>query len=98
MIRRPPRSTRTDTLFPYTTRFRSLVVGVARLPVALPVEERVDDDAEHHVAGRVLVVAAVGVSEVVAEQALVPVDLAVGRLGVGVEQQDRKSTRLNSSH
>src|SRR3546814_1926369 len=24
MIRRPPRSTRTDTLFPYTTRFRSL--------------------------------------------------------------------------
>src|SRR3546814_14817122 len=23
MIRRPPRSTRTDTLFPYTTRFRS---------------------------------------------------------------------------
>src|SRR3546814_9890620 len=27
MIRRPPRSTRTDTLFPYTTLFRS-VVGV----------------------------------------------------------------------
>src|SRR3546814_14664500 len=25
MIRRPPRSTRTDTLFPYTTRFRSAV-------------------------------------------------------------------------
>src|SRR6056297_3725605 len=25
MIRRPPRSTRTDTLFPYTTLFRSLV-------------------------------------------------------------------------
>src|SRR3546814_18283135 len=25
MIRRPPRSTRTDTLFPYTTRFRSWV-------------------------------------------------------------------------
>src|SRR3546814_18129144 len=24
MIRRPPRSTRTDTLFPYTTRFRSV--------------------------------------------------------------------------
>src|SRR3546814_20553678 len=28
MIRRPPRSTRTDTLFPYTTLFRSL--GVER--------------------------------------------------------------------
>src|SRR3546814_2250692 len=26
MIRRPPRSTRTDTLFPYTTLFRSLVI------------------------------------------------------------------------
>src|SRR3546814_1877690 len=29
MIRRPPRSTRTDTLFPYTTLFRSLVEMVA---------------------------------------------------------------------
>src|SRR3546814_2060285 len=28
MIRRPPRSTRTDTLFPYTTLFRSLAVSV----------------------------------------------------------------------
>src|SRR3546814_6223761 len=27
MVRRPPRSTRTDTLFPYTTLFRSLPVG-----------------------------------------------------------------------
>src|SRR3546814_8312931 len=26
MIRRPPRSTRTDTLFPYTTLFRSLLM------------------------------------------------------------------------
>src|SRR3546814_9244079 len=28
MIRRPPRSTRTDTLFPYTTLFRSAVGSV----------------------------------------------------------------------
>src|SRR3546814_14405134 len=27
MIRRPPRSTRTDTLFPYTTLFRSVLVN-----------------------------------------------------------------------
>src|SRR3546814_20605195 len=27
MIRRPPRSTRTDTLFPYTTLFRSIIYG-----------------------------------------------------------------------
>src|SRR3546814_11537842 len=32
MIRRPPRSTRTDTLFPYTTLFRS---GVAAIEFAL---------------------------------------------------------------
>src|SRR3546814_9396171 len=42
MIRRPPRSTRTDTLFPYTTLFRSVVAGqVLRLRQALvqhPVE------------------------------------------------------------
>src|SRR3546814_18265935 len=28
IIRRPPRSTRTDTLFPYTTLFRSVVAGI----------------------------------------------------------------------
>src|SRR3546814_9123705 len=31
MRRRPPRSTRTDTLFPYTTLFRSAVVAGHRL-------------------------------------------------------------------
>src|SRR3546814_13744960 len=35
MIRRPPRSTRTDTLFPYTTLFRSVAV---RLDVDAPGE------------------------------------------------------------
>src|SRR3546814_15871710 len=30
MIRRPPRSTRTDTLFPYTTLFRSIPARVGR--------------------------------------------------------------------
>src|SRR3546814_9085451 len=31
MIRRPPRSTRTDTLFPYTTLFRSLALAGVRV-------------------------------------------------------------------
>src|SRR3546814_11654948 len=31
MVRRPPRATRTDTLFPYTTLFRSLVEQAAVL-------------------------------------------------------------------
>src|SRR3546814_1973489 len=35
MIRRPPRSTRTDTLFPYTTLFRSTLV-----PMILITESR----------------------------------------------------------
>src|SRR3546814_11962572 len=30
MIRRPPRSTRTDTLFPYTTLFRSAAIEAPR--------------------------------------------------------------------
>src|SRR3546814_21084135 len=30
MIRRPPRFTRTDTLFPYTTLFRSIVIDQMR--------------------------------------------------------------------
>src|SRR3546814_6667155 len=34
MIRRPPRSTRTDTLFPYTTLFRSTVAPTAGPTVA----------------------------------------------------------------
>src|SRR3546814_15131393 len=37
MIRRPPRSTRTDTLFPYTTRFRSRAALVGTAP-DLPAE------------------------------------------------------------
>src|SRR3546814_3978665 len=39
MIRRPPRSTRTDTLFPYTTLFRSheTVIVASLIGVARPV-------------------------------------------------------------
>src|SRR3546814_18485645 len=37
MIRRPPRSTRTDTLFPYTTLFRSYVPNPQLCPPATPV-------------------------------------------------------------
>src|SRR3546814_2916840 len=33
MIRRPPRSTRTDTLFPYTTLFRS-ILGKGRVDIS----------------------------------------------------------------
>src|SRR3546814_2958282 len=38
MLRRPPRSTRTDTLFPYTTLFRSdVAVGEQAIPHGSPI-------------------------------------------------------------
>src|SRR3546814_14757774 len=51
MIRRPPRSTRTDTLFPYTTLFRSL--GGRR-------DRRIVEQAHHAVAVRDRVVEEIG--------------------------------------
>src|SRR3546814_8853052 len=53
MIRRPPRSTRTDTLFPYTTLFRSghprdLAV-VEHLDVAAEPDEAVQQLRQDHV-------------------------------------------------
>src|SRR3546814_21006038 len=93
MIRRPPRSTRSDTLFPYTTLFRSLLhvsltpwewrarSGVHRYEnqKTEPAEKRADRrvDAETHIA---------------------ELDLQDRGLGVDARQQDRKSTRLNYSH
>src|SRR3546814_6216228 len=48
MIRRPPRSTRTDTLFPYTTLFRSRALGRRAVPLREIIEtacEREEDEA-----------------------------------------------------
>src|SRR3546814_14189772 len=80
MIRRPPRSTRTDTLFPYTTLFRSHAVlfdleGLGNRTLH-----------EHHFEGQPLVAPD---GRVVAEQDAV---------GGECRLEDRKSTRLNSSH
>src|SRR3546814_15546386 len=58
MIRRPPRSTRTDTLFPYTTLFRARLrrdIGdgvdqVAVLRVLRRILDRLVDRARHEVA------------------------------------------------
>src|SRR3546814_12324535 len=43
MIRRPPRSTRTDTLCPYTTLFRSSVHESSLLPASLKLRQGQDD-------------------------------------------------------
>src|SRR6056297_4303541 len=55
MLRRPPRSTRTDTLFPYTTLFRSVFGGepggqggsITFRREAFPVEVTKDRSEEH---------------------------------------------------
>src|SRR3546814_18922359 len=97
MIRRPPRSTRTDTLFPYTTLFRSVVVRHT------PILEA------PHVAACCVEPLAQGFGDLVVDlgaglgggvAAVLAVELAHERahaLGV-LDQADRKSTRLNSSH
>src|SRR3546814_3821318 len=63
MIRRPPRSTRTDTLFPYTTLFRSPLYFDVHLPANARFEHALDDartafvyvyDGEATVAGKPL--------------------------------------------
>src|SRR3546814_4519196 len=44
MIRRPPRSTRTDTLFPYTTLFRS-IDAIEAVPFSIDLDRICIDDA-----------------------------------------------------
>src|SRR3546814_345617 len=51
MIRRPPRSTRTDTLFPYTTLFRSILAQVDALVLVELVDQVVDDALVEVLAG-----------------------------------------------
>src|SRR3546814_7898103 len=45
MIRRPPRSTLTDTLFPYTTLFRSPVAGVVIVDERLVGRRHIADES-----------------------------------------------------
>src|SRR3546814_8048127 len=73
MIRRPPRSTRTDTLFPYTTLFRSLWgdVGPRRLDHPAEASAPVEDPRLVEVAG------VPGAEVAVAVEVLLVVDLVV---------------------
>src|SRR3546814_12849409 len=45
-IRRPPRSTRTDTRFPYTTLFRSRIVGHRQGEIERNIEDRARNRAQ----------------------------------------------------
>src|SRR3546814_11635956 len=92
--RTPPRSTRTDTLFPYTTLFRS---AVPRLDEARKIGfGRMDGHAAHRHR----------LSVMLAARGQRDVERRGSRLRIVEEQleevahaiEDRKSTRLNSSH
>src|SRR3546814_13080901 len=118
MIRRPPRSTRTDTLFPYTTLFRSILrraprrahaeargAGFLRLPglrqhvVGAHQLLRLDPGV---VALRLRAVGAVlGAAAGLDRQQGADLDFGgveMRAMHAGGTEQDRKSTRLNSSH
>src|SRR3546814_9442071 len=110
MIRRPPRSTRTDTLFPYTTLFRSRrswrrlhdrrggALGFVHL--GEPILARMTDAQYQHVVIRP--------EFVDGEMSFVGIDAdgrpdfltLARRAGIFSKkiEGDRKSTRLNSSH
>src|SRR3546814_19298836 len=51
MIRRPPRSTRTDTLFPYTTRVRS-VIALRDEPAGRGIDRRLRDERARQKVGK----------------------------------------------
>src|SRR3546814_1526087 len=53
MIRRPPRSTRTDTLFPSPTLFRSCLLIIARLRIGAIVDEQAHGIEEGLVADQI---------------------------------------------
>src|SRR3546814_8036570 len=113
MIRRPPRSTRTDTLFPYTTLFRSVVLqelGEAR--------DTPDDIIFDHLQLAAFPAQALGRPVLGEEATIAAADVgalkgwidthyrpgtmvlaAAGKVDEdAILKLDRKSTRLNSSH
>src|SRR3546814_13026640 len=91
MRRRPPRSTRTGTLFPYTTLFRSQKYNY--IPVMLSMR------FSWHPAKAESILRKHGISFETAASAFAdPFALSVHDRIEGGEQRDRKSTRLNSSH
>src|SRR3546814_16948357 len=104
MLRRPPESTRTATLFPYPTLFRfsfaSVVLTIAAVKVFLiqQIIIRIDPRSRHCIsdreAGRKLKIG------IIADETCQLAAIAEARIITRHSQRerDRKSTRLNSSH
>src|SRR3546814_3072929 len=104
MIRRPPRSTRTDTLFPYTTLFRALSHMDGRQGSSNHRQEaNCDNNANDTGSGNSPPCSQLWFQPVIAAKGNQPADKAKqldddnGQNG-RPKPVDRKSTRLNSSH
>src|SRR3546814_13647067 len=97
MIRRPPRSTRTDTLFPYTTLFRS--PGDQML---IDIYGKSEEDHTLSVSpeGTINIpyIGIVSVGGMTMEQAAARIESSLATVYSAIRSGDRKSTRLNSSH
>src|SRR3546814_14068091 len=105
MIRRPPRSTRTDTLFPYTTLFRSIVAGRSERDGAHAV--RVQQLAERFPNARIVIhdeddMLIHSHDAAFTSTGNVKINVAPCSSFLSTHRrppcEDRKSTRLNSSH
>src|SRR3546814_14435090 len=90
MIRRPPRSTRTDTLFPYTTLFRSVNKELSTEMWCSVMHQAGEMGfLQVHLSG----------GEPTARKDLEAIVSAASEAGLYSNLiTDRKSTRLNSSH
>src|SRR3546814_14008507 len=102
MIRRPPRSTRTDNLFPYTTLFRSVRSWLCVLAAQPPsIRAKSGSTAADGVDDFDAVAIVQRACRVLAARHDVAIDFDRQALAGQTKlrhQRDRKSTRLNSSH
>src|SRR3546814_15543081 len=113
MIRRAPRCTRTDTLFPYTTLFLSLLLTYATKIHALVDRGRIEAGQTLRVLGAAggVGLAAIELGKAFGARVIAAVssdEKAAAARAAGADDtlvygrapfdKDRKSTRLNSSH
>src|SRR3546814_20510440 len=96
-IRRPPRSTRTYTLFPYTTRFRSNYDP--SLPQVYANRDQLVQVFLNLVKNAAEAISTQPDGEIMLTTAYRPgIRLSVAGTREKISLPDRKSTRLNSSH
>src|SRR3546814_19421645 len=102
MIRRPPRSTRTDTLFPYTTLFLSEMCNLATEPafreVVVRYENLLRDVVDPEAVDALALADQAAMIESFGGVAKMLERGVIHNTPAPEVELDRKSTRLNSSH